>query len=114
MSELKKSEKTASKASSAETLYWISMIAAGFGGFFLGSALASRNMSTTEKNNSLLASVGLIGASIGGMYYVDENLNEAIESYQSDLGKKKSEALQPKARVSILRDGLGMSVGWSY
>lgn len=116
LSELAKNPKSASMGSKANTLFWLSNIPAGFGGYAIGTSLWGFNVSSEERKKMLLGGVGLIGLSLLAVFYADDYANEAIELYNSSTGKKESKIQSPKTQISLLDSGrgLGFSLDWIF
>lgn len=99
---LKLNETSKAKASTGQTWYYTGLVAGAIGGFLVGSNLFSNS---DNKTNNMLLGLGLIGAAGGAAYYADQNLSEALESYNRRSPRKRGEFfLTPSFGVAEFRE----------
>ena len=97
MDEFSKISAAESAAGSAKALFWTGVIAAGVGGWFLGTGLASKD----NQGQNLGISVGFIGLSFLLAHFQKNSLGEAVEQYNSNFktqkpaGKKSGYKIEP-------------------
>jgi hypothetical protein len=89
MSKLKLKPEIKSKSEVAQALYYVSLVPAGIGGYFIGRFMGKTiaDDKTDTAGGDLLIGVGVLAVGIGLLFISNQNLHEAVEMNNSSISK---------------------------